>query len=207
MKKTLLVVVALISCTTSFAQWGPGFGIKGGLNYAGNGDYFDSAEQAFEDPNRNAGFHLGIFGKLGGGDDSRVYLRPELIYTSTKSGYDEGDLKIKKLDAPVLLGFRILKIPVPKSDVGLNIFGGPSFQYILDTEFDGITVDDIESEFTVGLNLGVGIDLGKRFGVDLRYERGFSENEINFINTNLTNVNDRVDTRPDQLILSLSLNF
>lgn len=194
MKKTMLLVVALLFGAVAFAQSGPGYGFKGGLNYAGNGDYFDSTAQAFENPDRNAGFHLGLWGKLG----NRLYLRPELVYTNTKSGYDEGDLKIQKLDVPVLVGVKVIG--------PLHAFAGPAFQYILNTEFDGVTVDDIENEFTVGMNLGAGVNLGK-FGVDLRYERGFSENEINFINTNLTNVNDRVDTRPDQLILSLSIKI
>ncbi|NKI33512.1 porin family protein [Croceivirga thetidis] len=195
MKKTLLVVVALFCGAMAFAQAGSGFGFKAGVNYNGNGDYFDDAQSAFENPDRNAGFHVGVWGKLG----NRIYLRPELVYTSTTSAYDEGDLKIKKLDVPVLLGAKVIG--------PLHAFIGPSFQYLLDTEFSGITFDDVENDFTVGLNLGVGVNLGK-FGVDLRYERGFSENEINFINSNITTLDgDRVDTRPDQLILSLSLKI
>lgn len=188
------MVVALFSATT-FAQSGSGFGIKAGLNYNGNGDYFNSAEQAFENPDKNAGFHVGFYGKIG----NRIYLRPELVYTSTTSDYDEGDLKIQKLDVPVLLGAKVIG--------PLHIFAGPSFQYILNTKFDGITFDDIENDFSVGLNIGAGVNLGK-FGIDLRYERGFTENEVNFINANITNLNgDRVDTRPDQLILSFSLKI
>ena len=197
MKKTLLVVVMALMGTAAFAQAGSGFGIKAGLNYAGNGDYFDSTRDAFENPDRNAGFHLGFYGKIG----NRIYLRPELVYTSTKSGYDEGDLKIQKLDLPVLLGTKVIG--------PLHVFAGPSFQYLLDTEFDAnqITFDNVENDFTVGMNLGAGVNLGK-FGIDLRYERGFSENEIRFINTNITELNnDRVDTRPDQLILSFSLKI
>ena len=195
LQKTLLVVVVAFFGTTGLAQKGSGFGIKGGLNYGGNGNYFDSIEQAFEDPERNAGYHIGIFGKLG----DRFYFRPELVYTNTKSGYDEGDLKIQKLDAPMLVGVKVIG--------PLHVFGGPAFQYILDTEFDGIGINAIENDFSVGLNLGAGVNLGK-LGIDLRYERGFSENEVNFINTNITSLNgDRVDTRPDQLILSLSVKF
>lgn len=197
MKKTLLIVVAFAIGAAAYAQGGSGFGLKGGLNYAGNGDYFDDAQSAFENPDRNAGFHFGFWGKLGLGP---IYLRPEAVYTNTKSGYNEGDLKIQKLDVPVLVGTRIIG--------PLHVFAGPSFQYILNTDFDGITIDNIENDFTVGLNLGLGVNLGKKFGVDLRYERGFTENEVNFISTNVTNLNgDRVDTRPDQLILSLSLDI
>ncbi len=195
MKKTLLTVVMALMGAATFAQAGPGFGIKAGLNYNGNGDYFNSAEQAFENPDRNAGFHVGVFGKLG----NRLYVRPELVYTSTSSDYDEGDLKINKLDLPVLVGAKIIG--------PLHAFIGPSFQYILSTKFDDVKFDDVENDLTVGLNLGAGLNLGK-FGVDLRYERGFTENEVNFIDTNITNLNgDRVDTRPDQLILSLSLKL
>jgi len=194
MKKTLAIVAIALCGTFAVAQSGSSFGLKAGLNYNGNGDYFDSVENASESPDRNAGFHIGVYGKLG----NRLYVRPELVYTSTTSGYDEGDLKIQKLDVPVLVGTKI---------VGpLHAFIGPSFQYILNSKFDDVTIDDIDNDFTVGFNLGAGVNLGK-FGVDLRYERGFTENEISFINSNIINVNDRVDTRPDQLILSFSLNL
>lgn len=195
MKKTLFVTVMLLTGLTAMAQSGSGFGIKGGLNYAGNGNYFDSTRDAFENPDKTLGYHLGIFGKLG----DKIYVRPELVYTSIKSGYDDGDFKMKKLDAPVLLGVKVIG--------PLHVFAGPAFQYILDTDFEGVTLGDVENDFSVGLNIGAGVNLGK-LGIDLRYERGFSENEVNFIDTNGgISINDRVDTRPDQLILSLSLKL
>ncbi|KAA2218057.1 outer membrane beta-barrel protein [Maribacter flavus] len=195
MKKTLFLTVMLLTGLTAMAQSGSGFGIKGGLNYAGNGNYFDSTRDAFENPDKNLGYHFGIFGKLG----DKIYVRPELVYTSITSGYDDGDFKMKKLDAPVLLGLKVIG--------PLHVFAGPAFQYILDTDFEGVTLGDVESDFSVGLNIGAGVNLGK-LGIDLRYERGFSENEVNFINTNGgISINDRIDTRPDQLILSLSLKL
>ena len=194
MRKTLLIVAAILVGYGLQAQAGSGFGIKAGLNYNGNGDYFNSVENAFENPDRNAGFHVGVYGKLG----NRIYLRPELVYTSTTSGDDEGDLKIQKLDVPLLVGTKIIG--------PLHAFVGPSFQYILNSKFDDVTIDDIDNDLTLGFNLGAGVNLGK-FGIDLRYERGFTENEISFINTNIVNVDDRVDTRPDQLILSFSLKL
>lgn len=195
MKKTLFLTVMLLTGLTAMAQSGSGFGFKGGLNYAGNGNYFDSTADAFENPDKNLGYHLGIFGKLG----DKIYVRPELVYTSITSGYDDGDFKMKKLDAPVLLGLKVIG--------PIHVFAGPAFQYILDTDFDGVTLGDVENDFSVGLNIGAGVNLGK-LGIDLRYERGFSENEVNFINTNGgISINDRIDTRPDQLILSLSLKI
>lgn len=188
------VLVAFFSLA-ALAQDGTGFGLKGGLNYNANGDYFDSANQITKQPDRNIGYHLGVFGKIG----DKLYFRPELVYTSTKSDYDNDDFKMKKLDAPMLVGLRVLG--------PINVFAGPSFQYILDADFDNININDIENDFTVGLNFGIGLDINK-IGIDLRYERGFNENEANFIDNNLGGVDpSRIDTRPDQLILSLSVKL
>ena len=57
-------------------------------------------------------------------------------------------------------------------------------QYILNTEFDGIDINDVEEDFSVGLNFGIALNL-KKIGIDLRYERGFSNNEAIFIDNNL----------------------
>lgn len=187
----LLVVFGL----TSNAQNGTGFGIKGGLNYNANGDYFESISSNAEHPDRNIGYHLGVFGKIG----DKLYFRPELVYTSTKSDYNNDDFKMKKIDAPMLIGLRVLG--------PINVFGGPSFQYILDTDFDGININDVKNDFSVGLNFGIGLEINK-IGVDLRYERGFNHNEATFIDNNLGgSVSSRLDTRPDQLILSLSVKL
>ena len=195
MKNLFLTTAVILTGFFGLAQTGSGFGLKGGVNYAGNGDFFDSAENTIQSPDKNIGYHLGVFGQLG----NRVYVRPELVYTSTTSGYNKGDLKLNKLDAPVLVGIKVIG--------PLHIFAGPAFQYILNSKFDGVTIDNIENDFTVGLNIGAGVNFGK-FGLDVRYERGLSTNELNFVNSNIGTLNgDRVDTRPDQIILSLSLKL
>ena len=193
--KKLVISTFLLTlfCFSAKAQNGGSFGIKGGLNYSANGDYFESISENAKNPDRNVGFHLGVFGKIG----NKLYLRPELMYTSTKSDYDSDEFTVKKIDAPILVGIKVIG-PV-------SVFAGPSFQYILDTEFEGINIDNIENDFSVGLNFGIGVSLNK-IGIDLRYERGFSQNEGNFIGNNLgEGVISRIDTRPDQLILSLSI--
>lgn|SRR5690606_1940258 len=193
MKKLVLVSLFILGISpVIFAQTAQGFGFKGGLNYNANGNYFESIGANAEHPDRNIGFHLGVFGKIG----NKFYLKPELVYTSTKSDYDNDSFNMQKLDLPVLFGAKVLG--------PISVFGGPSFQYILDTEFDGITINDIENDFTVGLNFGIAFNFSK-VGIDLRYERGFSDNEARFINNNISANTSRLDTRPDQLILSLSL--
>ena len=194
LKKTVIATVAFAFVGFSMtAQNGNSFGIKGGLNYSANGDYFESASANAKNPDRNIGYHIGLFGKIG----NKLYLKPELVYTATKSDYSSDEFSVKKLDAPILVGVKIIG--------PLSVFAGPSFQYILDTEFDGINIDNVENDFSVGLNFGVGLSFNN-IGVDLRYERGFNHNEATFIDTNLgTGIVSRIDTRPDQLILSLSI--
>lgn len=195
MKKALLSTAFLFLVCVSYSQSGSGFGIKGGVNYTGNGDFFDSGENALESPERNIGYHLGVFGKLGG----KLYIRPELMYTHTSANYNQGELQINKLDAPLLVGLNILG--------PLHVFAGPALQYIINTDFNEVRVNDLQEEFTIGLHLGAGVSFGK-FGADIRYERGFTQNEINLINTNIAPLSgDRVDTRPDQLILSISVRL
>lgn len=191
-KKSVLLILFLVSTLSyTYAQSATGFGLKGGLNYNANGDYFESIGDNAQNPDRNIGYHIGVFGKIG----NQIYFKPELVYTSTKSDYNDDSFKMQKLDAPLLVGIKVIG--------PISVFGGPSLQYILDSEFDGISMDDVENDLTVGLNFGIGLNFNK-VGIDLRYERGFSENEATFIDNNGIGTG-RLDTRPDQLILSLSL--
>ena len=183
-------IIAFFSCFCLQGQTANGFGFKGGLNYNTNGNYFESAISAAENPDGNIGFHFGVFAKFGG----FLFAKPELVFTSTKSDYEDGTFKMQKIDAPLLGGIRVLKF--------LNVFAGPSFQYIIDSDFDNRNIDNIENDITVGLNIGVGFSL-KKIGIDLRYERGFSSNEATIISDNGINIGT-LDTRPEQLILSLS---
>lgn len=191
-KKLILLVALTTTCTFAFAQNGSSFGIKGGLNYNANGDYFESIGDNAKHPDRNIGYHIGLFGKIG----NQVYFRPEIMYTKTKSDYDSDDFTMEKIDAPLLVGVKVLG--------PISVFGGPSLQYILDTEFDGISINDVNNDFTVGLNFGIGLNFNK-IGVDLRYERGFNDNEATFVSNNGLANPSRIDTRPDQLILSFAV--
>lgn len=203
MKKTLLIAVLTLMGSAVFAQSGSGFGIKAGLSYNKNGDLIgtvgDAGQNISEGAEGKAGYHVGFWGKL---DFPKIYLRPELVYSKTKSTYDvngeSNDYDISKLDLPVLLGYKLIG--------PLHIFAGPAFQYTLKNDLGDLEVEDVESDFTVGLNAGVGVNLGK-IGVDVRYERGFSENEANFIGNNITDISGRVDSRPSQIIFALSVKL
>jgi len=199
MKK--LFVLVLIAATTVASAQKINFGIKGGLNYGATGDITSAASLELDDfeGDDKVGFHAGIFlqAKILG-----ISLQPELVYTSLSTEFEDSEYNVSKLDIPVLLGFNI---------VGpLNIKVGPSFQYILSNDFEiddigdlDIDVEDPENSFTMGYQVGAGVQLGS-LGLDLRYEGAFSDNSaiVDVANTDFS-----VDTRPSQWILSLSYRF
>lgn len=202
MKKGLILLL-LIASTTAWAQGG--FGVKAGLNYGDNGEIeFEDVTNAGSDimtekGDSKVGYHFGVFYRA---DLGPVFLKPELLYTQTKSSYefqnDEAEYKISKLDLPIMVGIDILG--------PLNIFAGPSLQYMLDNDFQGVTLDDFENDFTIGAQFGAGVQFGG-IGLDVRYERGLTENQAEVLDLNNPNGVQRVDSRPNQIIFSLSLNL
>ncbi len=189
MKRTLLTCLLALCSALAFSQNDTGFGIKAGLNFNSNGDYtFDSAPDLSSDT--KMGYHVGVFGQVG----NSFFLRPELVYTKTKSSYAGADFSMSKLDLPVLVGVRFLGI--------VKAFIGPDLQFILNTDFEDISLGDIEKKTTVGLHIGAGVDLGN-IGVDLRYERGLSANEVELVGLS----DQRIDTRTSQFILGLSVKL
>lgn len=201
MKKGLFILMFIVTATASAQS---SFGVKAGLNYGDNGeiefsDFSSTGEDVSKGADSKVGYHLGIYyrSEMGG-----LYLKPELLYTRTKSSYDynneNADYNISKLDLPVMLGVKIIG-PV-------HVFAGPSFQYILDNEFDGVSVGDVENEFTIGAQFGAGLQIG-RISLDVRYERGLSENEAQVLDLNNPNGLKRVDSRPNQFILAVSLDL
>ncbi len=201
--KKIALLIAVFASTLAIAQKGS-FGLKAGINYNSNGDLIEettnNAENVIQGADAKVGFHVGAYGKL---SFSSLYLRPELVYTKTKSDYNGSSYDISKLDVPVLIGYKVFG--------PLSIFAGPSFQYILSNDLDikDIDLKDVENKFSVGLNIGAGVQLGK-LGIDVRYERGFSKNEASFIGNNInaaSGIEGRVDSRPSQLIFSLSVKL
>jgi hypothetical protein len=178
------------------------FGIKGGINYNSNSikevktDVFDGAKS-------KTGYHAGIWLRfklpvVG------LYIRPELVYTNLENEltYTPTGTSIatgttynfQKIDIPVLLGKKIFNIG--------NIYVGPSFQYIIDSDFGFEDIKDVKGDgFTLGLQFGGGVEFGK-LGIDVRWERALSDVESSFVNGKAENVN--FDTRVNQIIIGLS---
>ena len=202
MKKRIVISAIALLAMVQFTNAQSSYGIKAGLSYNSNGKLTEiiSDTQTNLIDNKGAGksgFNVGFYGKL---DLGAIYLRPELVYTKTTSEYELNsqmqDYKLSKLDLPVLVGF--------KAFGPLNVFAGPAFQYVLDNDLKGLKFENIKNDFSVGLNSGASIEFGK-IGFDVRYERGFSSNEANFIDSNIVDTTSyALDSRPEQIIFSLS---
>ncbi|PQB06618.1 hypothetical protein BST83_05180 [Polaribacter filamentus] len=200
MKKVILVICLAFGLTqNSNAQ--VNFGIKGGVNYNNTGkeSFKDATNDIADGANAKIGFHAGVWFRgniyvLG------LYIRPEIVYTEVKTEYlyknSSTDYDFKKLDVPVLLGKKVFGFG--------NVFIGPSFQYILDDQFNfsELTTDEFD-KFSVGLQMGFGIEFGS-LGIDVRWERGLSNSETKFVG-NSSSVT--IDNRTNQIIFGISLEL
>ncbi|WP_196884929.1 outer membrane beta-barrel protein [Aureivirga sp. CE67] len=194
MKRILMTLVFVIGAL-QFTNAQIGFGAKAGLNFGKTGD-FSAIGQSISADNKtgySAGVWLRVKVPVIG-----LYVRPELSYVRINSEYDvagKRDYSLDRFDIPVLFGTKILKIG--------NIFVGPNFQYAIgnDFKFDDIKETD-SSDFSVGLVIGAGVELGK-FGVDIRWEKGLSDSTIEYIDNN-SNTNFKFDNKTEQISINLS---
>jgi len=197
MKRVLLILcltVGFNQVSTAQIQ----FGVKAGINYNNNGNLTLSnvLSNAVEGADAKSGFHAGVWfrGKL---PVVGIYIRPEIVFTQVKSAYlyknASTSYDFKKIDVPVLVGKKFFGVA--------NVFIGPSFQYVLGTDFGLSTVNEVSlDKFSLGLQSGFGLEFGK-LGIDVRWERGLSNSEVLFADGvgNFT-----IDNRTNQIILGVS---
>jgi len=197
MKKTILIMcLAFGFSQISNAQIA--FGLKGGLNYNSN-SIKETSIDLFSEAKSKTGYHAGIWLRfklpiIG------FYIRPELVYTNLENELiyniesKTTAYNFQKIDIPILLGKKIFGIG--------NVYIGPSFQYILASDFSISDIRSVDSDgFTMGLQFGGGVEFGK-VGIDLRWERAFSGIESTLVDGLSRNVS--FDTRINQIIIGLS---
>ena len=182
------------------------FGVKAGINY--NSDSFESvSDDVLNGAKTKTGLHTGVWlrAKL---PVIGFYIRPELIYTELNNtvNYDSDfsvprntNFKFRKIDLPVLIGKKFLGIG--------NVFAGPSFQYILSSDFELNDLKEVSTEnFSLGIQLGGGVELG-RLGFDIRWERGLSKTETVFVDNTINETNFNFDKRVSQIIFGISYSL
>lgn len=194
LKQFIILSFLSVGMTVHAQSQGSSWGLRGGLNYNSNGELLSEASALPKNAKSNAGFHLGVYKKI---DILGFFLRPELVYTETTASYNGDDLTLTKLDLPFNLGSGFIG--------PTYIFAGPSLQYVLSSEFADVATATSLNDISVGANFGVGLSLNK-LSIDLRYERGLTDKEMRFV-TQKVYKEARIDTRQDQLILSVLLQL
>ncbi|WMI69761.1 outer membrane beta-barrel protein [Mangrovimonas sp. YM274] len=182
MRATILLLVTFLLGIYSTKAQEFAIGAKGGLNYYSIGDINSRAnsianlnEDELFYPNKKLGYQFGGYFTV---EYGKFFLRPEIVYLSSKNSYDFPDEKAywetSRIEVPVLVGFEIFD--------PLSLYLGPGFNFYNDTSLDGVQVTSYSDggpdldKTTVNFNIGVMVRFG-RFGVDLRYEQGLKETE------------------------------
>lgn len=180
MKKIILFTCMMLTAGVAAMAQLPNFtlGIKGGANFSKL-----KTKEDLTDENSIAGYHVGIFTRLGG---AGMYLQPELYLGSKGSKFIKvedtsgneveasGKVRFTTLDLPVLLGTKI-----GPSKLNLRFMAGPVISFVVDenTTFDSAYRDisdfDNYKKQNWAYQAGAGVDVGN-LTVDLRYEGGLS---------------------------------
>ena len=182
------------------------YGLKAGINFNSQLNITADIESISNKINifesRN-GQHFGIFLKLSIKD---FYLKPEFNYTQIKNSYDIPYVLVqtknvvtnfdqKKFDVPVMIGYKFFK--------NLNVFVGPRFEFVKKVSFDNFDLEDLKNDYRIGLQYGVGVKFS-RFEIDIRAERGFEKNEINYMNNSIGDKNQFITSTGRLYLLALS---
>lgn len=171
MRKLIPLLLVLFCSLNAYPQWG----IKGGLNYS-NMTGSDVRKYVY-------GGHIGGTYDLKLSD--KWYLQPELLFTSIGCKLEDdglvlkgGHVNIYALELPVDFSFRprISNDTKLLLDFGLyarcGLFGNKKYNYHSNPEVSGNPFDAY-NRFDTGLNLGLGIQKNRYFGI-LSFQRGFS---------------------------------
>jgi len=196
MKKLIFVLFFVFLAMEGFAQ-NSGFGIKAGLSST----EVDFKNKQIVPEGAQTGYHLGIYGRFGA---AGFFVQPELLFTQTsgkfminypgQGGSEQFKANFNRLDIPVMVGFRMLKI--------VRLMAGPIASININSELKDASNTVSEAEFnnaTFGYQAGVGLDIGN-LSVDAKYEGGLSS-----VTENIQSLN--TDNRINQWVLSVGFKI
>ena len=184
MKKLILLAVVCLFSSALFAQVSSpiNLGFHGGLVST----KIDSELQGVSGVKDKAdnGMMLGAFLRI---NLNKWYVQPELNYVSRKSEIESGlgsiEIKRKSLDVPMLLGYKLVKLPAFK----LRTFAGPVASFKIDDSLKSTIegqVSDPSFEGAVwNAKVGAGVDVWK-LTLDVDYEFGLSDVSSEFLKKN-----------------------
>lgn len=196
--------------TTILAYSQVKFGIKANMLYQSDkptwSNITNGAETVYNDKGKNnVGFNVGVFAKID--TPTNIFIQPELYYTTFSKDFEIPtknvtiQVKNNRVDLPVLVGYNLL-------GKYLGIYAGPVASYNLSTDNQWNDFkENATKQFTLGYQFGAQATISK-IVITARYEGAFSNDQREFINTNVSsNEIIRYDNRPSLLIFGLGVNF
>jgi hypothetical protein len=176
MKKIIVALAAIFSCSVIVNAQQTHFGLKGGLNIASL-----SVDEG-EDYDSRVGLHLGGLAHIH--ITQHFAVQPELVFSMQGGESDNDDFKFKLnyINVPVMLQYMT-------SD-GFRIQTGPQFGFLVgaETKIGDVEIDvkDELNSFDFAWSIGAGYLFQSGWGIDARY---------NFSLTNIEEDDDVVETR------------
>ncbi len=184
MKKLLLVAAICLFSSALFAQLSSpiSLGVHGGVVSTKIDSKFPGVSDLKEKADN--GMMLGAFLRI---NLNKWYIQPELNYVARKSEIvvagESYDFKTKSMDIPMLLGYKIVKLPLFK----LRAFAGPVASFNIDNSFaksfeDKYKDPDFKNASWNG-KVGAGVDVWK-LTLDVDYEFGLTDVSSEFLKKN-----------------------
>lgn len=204
MKKFLFL--SLMMCCVFAAQAQFKFGVRGGVSSLNfdpmpiiTGD--ETFQVAFEEA--NYGVHAGVFARIG----DKIYLQPEVVFNSNTVDYNVTNIATTELlreryqfvDIPLMLGIKMGVFRLQAGPVG-HLFVNSNSEIV--DKFSNI--DATFEEMTYGYQAGIGLDLGKKLIIDIKYEGNFDKYGEHFT---INGTEYMFDGAPARLIASLGIAF
>ena len=204
-----LIVGSQLGAQAQQLMFGPrvGFGFNTNLRSSEliirNSDELDAFKLSLQNAQPEA--QLGIFGRLGLGP---AYVQPELLFTTTAVDYTVENLlegekgifreRVYHLAMPVMGGLKF---------GWFRVQAGPVCRIHLASSSELTDIDGLRRSFdqsTLGLQAGIGFDLGEKVALDLRYEAPLSRDndEISFLGQD-----HDLSSQGGQIVTSLGISF
>lgn len=219
MKKTLIILAALMTLSVASNAQFIRFGVKGGVSSSNvkfdNKDLniSDVEKYLVEQGDSKLGLHFGVFGRI---QIMGLFIQPEVLFTQTKGEVVINDLttsnavssiakqKFNKFDIPVMVGWKFGPARVGLGPVASFVVGESDG---LRDKVEELTKQTVKNDFkgaTFGYQIGVGLDILKFATIDLKYEGNLSKlgNGLNIGGEDF-----KFDQRNPQFIASIGIFF
>ncbi len=220
MKKTLIILAALMTLSVASNAQFIRFGVKGGVSSSNvkfdkqtlEGITTEDGPKDFlvEQGDSKLGLHFGVFGRI---QIMGLFIQPEVLFTQTKGEVklSEGTTadyylkqKFNKFDIPVMVGWKFGPARIGLGPVASFVVGENDG---LKDKLNDLAQETVKNDFkgaTFGYQIGVGLDILKFATIDLKYEGNLSKlgNGLNIGGNDF-----KFDQRNPQFIASIGIFF